>query len=335
MNWFIKRIVQGLFTVFVVASLTFVLIRTMPGSPSQRLASQIREQQPQMSTREINAMVEQRIGVDPDRPLHEAYIEYMLNLAQGNLGESINYQEPVADIIARALPWTAFVMTISLLLVFVLGIALGAVMAYREGSTFDVSSSVVAIFLSSVPYYVAAVVLIYVLAIQFSLFPLSGRYPSEADPGFNLEFVGGALYHAVLPAASFVITSWGGFALGMRGNSIQVLGQDYIRVAKLRGLTDRRIALRYVGRNAILPMWTSFLITIGFMFGASIILEEIFSYRGIGYYMFDSIDNRDYPVMMGTFLVITVSVVIAVLIADMTYGKIDPRVESGGDNEAY
>ncbi|MCU4740793.1 ABC transporter permease [Halobacteria archaeon AArc-m2/3/4] len=335
MNWFIKRIGQGLFTIFAVASLTFVLIRTMPGSPAQQLAADIRQNQPSLSARQINVMVEQRIGVDPDQPMHEAYMNYMLNLAQGNLGESVNYQEPVADIILRSLPWTAFVMSVSLLFVFIFGIGLGAIMAYREGSKFDVGSSIIAIFLSSVPYYVAAVVMIYVLALELSLFPLSGRYPRGVEPGFTLEFFTGALHHAVLPAASFIVTTWGGFALGMRGNSIQVLGNDYIRVAKLRGLSDRRIALRYVGRNAILPMWTSFLITVGFMFGASIILEEIFTYRGIGYYMFDSIENRDYPVMMGTFLVITVSVVIAVLVADITYGKLDPRVESGGGDESY
>nr|WP_276252601.1 ABC transporter permease [Halovivax sp. TS33] len=335
MNWFIKRIGQGVFTIFTVASLTFVLIRVMPGGPAQQMVADMRQRQPSLSTEQLNVMAAQRIGVDLNRPIHEAYIDYMLNLAGGSLGESIQYQESVADIIARSLPWTAFVMSISLLFVFVLGIGLGAIMAYKEGSKFDIGSSIIAIFLSSVPYYVAGVVLIYVLALELSLFPLNGRYPKGVDPGFTLEFIGGALYHVVLPAASFVITTWGGFALGMRGNSVQVLGQDYIRVAKLRGLADRRIALRYVGRNAILPMWTSFLIQVGFMFGASIILEEIFSYRGIGYYMFDSIDNRDYPLMMGTFLVITVCVVIAVLVADMTYGKLDPRVEAGGKNESY
>lgn len=326
---------QGVFTIFAVATLTFVMIRSMPGGPAQRMASQIREEQPHLGSRQINAMVAQRIGVDPNRPIHEAYAEYMWALAQGDLGESIFYSQSVTEIIAGALPWTAFVMSISLLFMFIIGIGLGAVMAYNEGSKFDVGSSIAAIFLSSIPYYVAAVVMIYVLALELSLFPLSGRYPRGVEPGFTLEFLGGALYHAVLPAASFVITAWGGFALGMRGNSIQILGQDYIRVARLRGLSDRRIALRYVGRNAILPMWTSFLIAIGFMFGGSIILEEIFSYRGIGYWMFDSIDNRDYPLMMGSFLVITVCVVISVLVADLTYGKIDPRVQSGGNDESY
>ncbi|WP_317618616.1 ABC transporter permease [Natronobiforma cellulositropha] len=307
----------------------------MPGGPVERMVQEIATQNPAMSRREINAMVEQRLSIDPDETLTEAYISYMSGLARGDLGESTFYSDSVAEIIIQSLPWTAFVMSISILGMFILGIGLGALMAYKEGSTFDVGSSVVAIFLSSVPYYIAAIALIYVLALEWSVFPLSGRYARDVTPGFSLEFMASALYHATLPAASFIITAWGGFALGMRGNSIQVLGQDYIRVARLRGLSDRRIALRYVGRNAILPMWTSFLIIIGFMFGASIILEEIFSYRGIGFYMFDSIDRRDYPVMMGTFLVITVSVVISVLIADLTYGKIDPRVSEGGKDESY
>ncbi len=121
----------------------------------------------------------------------------------------------------------------------------------------------------------------------------------------------------------------------MRGNSIQVLGEDYVRVARLRGLPDRRIALRYVGRNAVLPLYTSLLISIGFMFGGSIILEILFQYRGIGFEMNEGIIYRDMPLMMGTFLVITFGVVIALWIGDATYGKLDPRIKSGDDSEAY
>lgn len=120
----------------------------------------------------------------------------------------------------------------------------------------------------------------------------------------------------------------------MRGNSVRVMGEDYVRVAELRGLKSRWIALSYVARNAILPMYTNFLISIGFMFGGAIILEEIFGYYGVGYYMIRSINARDYPLMMGCFLVITIAVVIAIYIGDLTYGKLDPR--AGGDtNESY
>jgi peptide/nickel transport system permease protein len=121
----------------------------------------------------------------------------------------------------------------------------------------------------------------------------------------------------------------------MRGNSISVLGNDYLRVARMRGLSERRIATNYVAKNAILPMYTGLMISIGFMFGGSIILEEIFRYRGMGYYVFTSIGSRDYPLMMGGFITITVAVVISIFIADLTYGKLDPRVRRGDEREAY
>jgi peptide/nickel transport system permease protein len=121
----------------------------------------------------------------------------------------------------------------------------------------------------------------------------------------------------------------------MRGNSIRVLGEDYVRVARLRGLSDRRISTRYVARNAILPMYTGFLMLIGYNLGGSIILEQVFSYRGMGWYMFDALENADYSLMMGTFMVYAVALVLAVFIADLTYSKVDPRVKTGDSSEAY
>lgn len=141
------------------------------------------------------------------------------------------------------------------------------------------------------------------------------------------------LYHAVLPILSLVLTSFGGIALSMRANSIQTLGSDYIRGARLRGLSDFRISYRYVARNAILPLYTGLLIQIGFMFGGAVILEQIFSYRGVGYLMLDATLRQDYSVMMGAFMIITIAVVGGVFVADLTYGRLDPRIQTGGENE--
>src|SRR5699024_8171781 len=124
-------------------------------------------------------------------------------------------------------------------------------------------------------------------------------------------------------------------ALSMRGNSIQILGNDYLRVARLRGLSERRIALRYVGRNALLPMYTSIMIAIGSILGGSTILDQIFAYPGIGYYVYQSIGPRDYPLMMGGFLIITIGILIGVYIADLTYGLVDPQASTGGSRESF
>jgi len=193
----------------------------------------------------------------------------------------------------------------------------------------------VSIVLNSVPYYVAAVVFQYVLAYQLGWFPATGRIAPGTSTEPSIEFVVSALNHAGLPILSMVLTGFGGWALIMRGNSISVLGEDYLKVARLRGISQTRIALRYVGRNAVLPMYTSILITIGFMFGGSIVLEEIFAYTGLGYYMFQAINARDYPLMMGCFLIITIAVVVGVYIADLTYGMIDPRAGNDGGSDAY
>jgi len=208
-------------------------------------------------------------------------------------------------------------------------------MAYREGSTFDMASSSVSILLGSMPFYVLAIGLVVVFSYKFQVLPARYRTSPGVEAGLSVTFVVDALRHAALPIASLVITGAGLQALAMRGNSISVLGEDYVRVARLRGLSDRRISTRYVARNAILPMYTGFLTLIGFYFGGSPILEEVFTYPGIGYYLFQALENRDYPLMMGIFLVITIALVLSVYIADLTYGKIDPRIRSGESSEAY
>jgi len=171
------------------------------------------------------------------------------------------------------------------------------------------------------------------LAYQAKLFPTGGRVPEGVQSGFNLAYIRGVVYHATLPILSTVVLS-GLASLAMRGNSIRVLGEDYMRVAQLRGLSDAVIATQYVARNAILPMYTGFMISVGTVFGGSVILEIIFVYRGVGFYLVEAARARDYPLMMGGFVLITFCVVVALLIADLTYPMLDPRAESGG-GEAF
>ncbi|RDI69757.1 ABC transporter permease [Halopelagius longus] len=330
-----KRVAQAILTVYVVISLTFGMIRLMPGGPMDYLRGQlIQSSSGDVNMQQINRLVEVYTNVNPDKPVWQQYIDYVVSTVSGDLGRSIIYSEPVADILANALPWTLLLMVTSITLTFVLGVSLGAVMAYNEGELIDVGTTLNGIFLNSVPYYVAGILLVYVLGYQLGWFPTGGRMTSGTTVGFNYPFLAGALHHAALPIMSLVITGFGGWALSMRGNSIRILGEDYLRVAQLRGLPSRRISLWYVGRNAILPMYTGLMISIGFVFGGSVILEQIFRYPGVGYYLYQSIGARDYPLMMGGFLIITITVAIGVFIADATYGFIDPRA-GGGDHESY
>ncbi len=332
-KYLLERSFQAVSSLFVVVTLAFVLLHMLPGGPKTYLRN-VLTRTTDMSEAEIDSMVSVYLNFRPDAPLHEQYVEYMTNLLHGDLGHSIWFQQPVAEILAEALPWTVFLSSVALFITFVVGITLGAFMAYREGSLFDVSLTVYSVVLTSIPYYVLAIVLLYVLAYQYPVFPTGGRTTPGTTAGLNWPFVAGVLEHAALPLASMIIP--GLVALGMRGNAIRVLGEDYLRVARLRGLSDSRIATRYVARNAFLPMYTSLLASLGSLFGGSIILEQIFQYPGVGYYTFQALQARDYPLMMGGFMLITVAVILGVFVADLTYGWIDPRASTGGEgHETY
>jgi peptide/nickel transport system permease protein len=337
MGYLAKRTAQALFTIWAVLTISFGLVRFMPGGPLDFVRARLMQgmSNPTKQQRErINTLVEVYTNVRPDAPLYVQYYEYMVKVLQGDLGQSMWYSEPVMVKLGPAIPWTIFLGTVSLIISFSTGIILGAAMAYFEGSNFDISMTTLVTWLHGIPYYVVAIALVYTLGYNMEWFPTSGRSDPNATPGFNWPFIAGVLYYAALPLFSTIVTGIGGGALGMRGNSIQVLGKDYIRVARLRGLPSHRIATRYVARNAILPLYTFMMISIGFMFGGSIILETVFGYPGVGYYMWRAINARDYPLMMGGFILITIAVVVSIFIADLTYGLLDPRVTKG-DQDAY
>jgi len=338
MNWYLKRLGQAVFTLWAVITLSFVLAWSIPGSMIDRYVDQLSSTTGQDPAAIRNAIADS-LMYDPDASVLEAYLTYLSNLVQGNLGYSWAAQSDVNALLVDTVPWTLLVMSLATFGLFGISLALGAIMAYREGTYFDIGNTIVGIFTTSIPYYVAAILLI--LWVGFNNGPITGlfppryRLPSEVSVGLSIEFVSAALRHATLPALSFILTQYGLLSLAMRGNSVQTLGEDYVQVAQLRGIPERRIALRYVGRNAILPLYTSLLLSIGFMFGGSVILEQIFQYRGVGIYMYRGIQDRDVVLMMGTFIVITASVVVSTFIADATYSNLDPRIKSGDQGEAY
>jgi len=175
--------------------------------------------------------------------------------------------------------------------------------------------------------------LVVFLGVQWKILPIAamrGSLSPGIQPEFSLTFVADALFHAALPIATYVLTTIGTWMLTMKSSTIAALEEDYVAVARARGLRDRRITTAYVGRNAILPLFTQLTISAGFIVGGSVLIEFIFVYQGIGYVLNSSIAQRDYPVMQGVFLVITISVVVANLVADLLYGRLDPRIRVGG-----
>jgi peptide/nickel transport system permease protein len=336
MSYLRDRLVQAVVTLFGIVTLGFVLNRLLPGGPVDYLRAQIAQNPEEYGLTESSPpeayrrVIESIINVPPDQPIHVAYVRYMQSVfLEFDLGESIFVAQgaPVVQLVLERAPWTIFLSTIGLLYGLVIGIILGSLMAYYEGSKFDIGTSVAMVLDNSVPYYIAAIFLLLTLSFQLGWFPTGGKFNTSTTPGINWPYLSSVFYHAALPALSFIITGFGGRALGIRANSIRLVGSEYIRVAELRGLSTYRIATSYLAKNAILPMYTSIVIGLGGLLGGSVILEQIFQYPGMGLLMFEAVQARDFPVLMGGFLITSFLFVIGTLLADFTYSLIDPRAD--------
>jgi peptide/nickel transport system permease protein len=333
MHWILKRLVRYLFTIGLVIHLSYFLIQFLPGGPIAYVRASL---PPNVEASEEQLAA--RLNIDPDATILEQYQNWITDLIfHQDLGMSLTVRQgtPVGKIIAEVLPWTIFLMISSVLIAFSVGIVLGAAMAYFEGSKFDTGTTIFSIVMSSIPYYIFGVLLVFTLGYQMELFPTNGRVGGGLTPGLNIDYMGSVIYHATLPALSWALFGLGGWALNMRGNSIRVLGEDYMRVGRLRGLSNVRLTTRYVARNAILPLYTQLLIVIGTAFGGAVILEQIFVYRGLGKIIYDGAIQNDYPVMMGGFIVVVVAIIAGVFMAELTYGRLDPRAGEGGESEAF
>jgi peptide/nickel transport system permease protein len=336
MSYIRDRLIQAAVTLYAIVTLGFLINKLLPGGPVDFLQQDIREnpqnyglpQRPR--PQQVQRTIERLVEVSPNKPLHEAYIDYIIQVFfHFDLGESIIVANnvPVTQLVLSRAPWTIFISTIGLLYGLIIGIILGSLMAYYEGSKFDIGMTIGNLVSGAIPYYVVAIGLLYFAAFQWGWFPTGGRVNPDATPGINWPYISSIFYHAALPAFSVIIPGFGGRALGLRANSIRLLGEEYIRVAELRGLSRYRISIAYLARNAILPMWTSIVIGLGSLLGGSVILEQIFQYPGMGMLMFDAAISRDFPLLMGVFIIISFIFVIGTLLADFTYSLIDPRAD--------
>jgi peptide/nickel transport system permease protein len=323
-----KRLAMAVVTIYVVITLTFFMIRLMPGSAMSYLESQLHAQGG-MTTQEIAARVQEAYNLQPTGPLWKQYFSYVGDASRFNFGTSvIDPGKTVLSIIAGALPWTLLIVGIALLISFTFGVIIGMLIAaFPDNILAKIATGIVS-FIAAVPNYIIALVLIYVVADQHHLLPASGPYSLGTTPGWNIPFIGSVLQHAILPVLSYAIVGFGGWALTMKGSVTTILGADYVRAGESWGLSRWRVTRSYIGRNAMLPMVTNLALALGYMFGGSVFVETFFVYPGLGYYLISSVDERDYSVMMGCFLLITVAVVVANLVVDLLYPLVDPRIMS-------
>jgi peptide/nickel transport system permease protein len=322
-----RKALGALLVIYIVVTLSFFLIRLMPGNAVDYLREKLM-MQGNVTLADVNTQIRSIYGLDIKQPLFVQYLQYMGNLVQGNLGKSILYPgRSVSAIIGSAVPWTILVVASSLMVSFVVGVLLGVLAAYKRSAWYSHLLTMLAAVSSAVPNYIIAILALYWLGDLTHTFPVGGAYDVSVTPGFNPPFISNVIDHAFLPFLAYMLAGFGGWMLGMKGNTTSVLGEDYITAAGARGIPERRIIVQYVGRNAMLPAMTNLAIQIGYLFGGSVFIETTFSYPGLGYYLITSTNGRDYPLMMGCFLLIIVAVVVANFIADLLYVKLDPRIQ--------
>ena len=326
MKYFLQRIAFYVFTAWAAITLNFFIPRMISGDPVSALLSRF---QGQMSSQAI-ASLYVLFGIDKEASLWSQYLDYWQQLFRGDLGLSFTaFPSPVSEVIGSALPWTVALVGITTIISFFLGTGLGVLAGWRRGSWID-GLLPATTFLSSVPYFWLGLLAIFLLAGPDSFFPSSGGYEGGLVPAWDQYFIPSAIQHSLLPALTILISSVSGWILSMRNMMVTVSAEDYITVAHAKGLSDRRVALSYAARNALLPNVSGFALSLGFIVGGTLLVEIVFSYPGLGFLLFRAVGAKDYPLMQGIFLIITIAVLVANLLADIIYLLLDPRTRKEG-----
>lgn len=315
----LERIAQYLLVLVAAVSLNFFLPRAMPGSPLQFLAG---EDVAMLPAAERQALLA-RTGLD--QPLPHQYVKYVASLARGDLGYSYQANKPVLTMLVERLPWTILLTGTALLLSTLFGVIVGAMAGWRRNHFLDHAAVSVSIFLDSVPTFWLGMMLVALFAVQWPLFPVFGAL----TPWSNLTgwaYVADVAKHLVLPTVTLTLASLSGTFLVMRYALLAELGEDYIRTARAKGVAERRVLYKHALRNASMPVFTVFMLNLGTLVGGAVVIETVFAYPGLGRMLFEAASNRDYPLLQGAFLLITLSILVSNVLADLVYPLLDPRV---------
>lgn len=328
MTWgyFFKRI--ALFFVVVLTAMTanFIVAHAVPGDPIGAVIAQMTTRGGAVeNSAEIIASYRERFGLD--QPLLVQYAVYVWNTLRFDLGTSIIYfPQTVTGSIVSALPWTIGLLLVATVIAFSLGSVLGALLAWSSAPRLAKLLAPLLMIFSAIPYYLLALILLYVFAVWPNWFPLGGGMSSGVMGGVSFASILDLAYHAFLPALSIVLAGLGFWALGMRGAMINVLGEDYLQLAESEGLPKRRIFFAYGMRNALLPQVTNLALSLGTIASGSVLVEVAFNYPGIGFLLYDALRASDYFMIQGICFILVLTVAVAVLLLDLIYPLIDPRI---------
>jgi peptide/nickel transport system permease protein len=321
MRFVLRRAGFFVLTLWAALTLNFIIPRLMPGSPATAILTRYHGH---LSGAALRA-VEASLGISTDRNIVVQYFQYLGNTFTFNFGISIQSMEPVSKIVGAAIPWTLGLVGVTTVLAFAIGTGIGALAAWRRGGKADAILPPLFVIGTGLPYFWVGMMLIIVFAELNPWLPVALGSDPGIQTGWNAGYIGNILEHAILPALAILITSIGGWVLTMRNTMVSTLAEDYIRMARAKGLPARRIMLDYAARNSVLPNLTGFAMSLGFVVSGAVLVEDVFNYPGVGFMLVQAVQNEDFPLMQCLFLLITVAVLVAVLLADVATALLDPR----------
>ncbi|SDG15901.1 ABC transporter permease [Pelagibacterium luteolum] len=323
MAFLLRRLAFYLAAFIAAATVNFFLPRVMPGDPIQIMFGSANAN---LTVENLNAL---RLTFGfIDAPIWQQYLTYLQSIFTGDLGRSIRYfPAPVSEILGRATIWTVGLVGIATILAFIVGTGLGIFAAWKRGTRADTAISLLAIFTTAVPAVVISLLALFIFAYQLRWFPSGYAYNPLLDPALSWTYISSVIYHGTLPMVTMFIVLLGGFAITMRNNMINLLGEDYIVMGRAKGLSENRVMFWYAARNALLPTVSNLAIALGTVVGGSLITEVVFNYPGLGNVLYQAILARDYPVIQGQLLIMTAAMLIANFLVDVSYVLLDPRLK--------
>lgn len=325
MRYILRRLGFYLAALAVAVAINFFLPRLLPGDPATIILGTSAGKLSPESLQVVRAA----LGLS-DALLPQQFITYLSNLFKGNFGISYTYfPAPVTKVIGNGLVWTLLLGSVSLIISFILGNLIGVIGSWRRGGFIDSVFPPLLIFVGSFPAFFLALALLYAFGVKLDWLPINHAYNSRLHAGLSWPFIKSVLEHMVLPATTSVLLSMGGWALGMRNVMVSVLSDDYVTMAEAKGLRQARVLFRYAARNALLPGVTGFGIALGGVLSGQILIETVFSYPGLGFLLINAVNGRDYPLMQGLFMIITMAILAANFFVDILYTRLDPRVRAG------
>jgi peptide/nickel transport system permease protein len=329
-TYILRRLLSLLIVLVGVSIISFFFIHLIPGDPAETILGE-------RANAESIARVRAELGLND--PLPAQYLRFAEHLVQGDLGRSIHTNNPVAEEFATRFPATVELTVAAILLAVIVGVPAGMVAAIRRNSVIDVAATVGALIGVSMPIYWLGLMLIWFLAIQLKVLPPGGRLDSgiqldvvtnyfllDSVLTANWEALGNSIKHLVLPSVALSTVPMAIIARMTRSATLEVLGQDYVRTARAKGLPEIAVIIRHVLKNAALPVITVVGLQVGLLLGGAVLTESIFSWPGIGRWIYDSIAWRDYPVIQAMVMVIAAIFVLVNLVVDMLYAVLDPRI---------